>query len=174
MKDIDSPIVDMATLRRDLCFVMSLLLADKKLAKAPRIVVWARNFHEIEVRRLMLWVAVALRGLLDLLETKDKTRLQEEFCGEYWSNFPSGTEKPLSFRQACNSVIHAKEILLYRMPKRETKRTVRRTIKRTYANRITVRGTHKGMTTRAQIDIIQFAQIADTLINFQEGNNADR
>ena len=169
MKDIDIPLIDSEILRRDLYFVMSLLLADKKVKENGGFD-WARNSHETEVTRLMLCVTVALRSVLDLLEEKDKARLQGKLCGEYWSDFQKGTQRPLNFRQACNSVIHTKEILPYRIPKRETKRTV----KRTYADRVTVRGLYKNKKTRALIDIIKFAQIANELINFQEGNNADK
>ena len=170
MKDTDAPIVDMATLRRDLYFVMSLLLADKKLAKVSDVASWTQNFHETEVRRLMLWVAVALRGLLDLLEKKEEEELfREKYCGEYWPDFPDGIEEPLGFRQACNSVIHAKEILLYLVSEQETDGMP----KRVYIDRITVRGQYRRKTTRAQLDIIKFAQIADTLINVSGGNHVD-
>ena len=169
MKDTDAPIVDMATLRRDLYFVMSLLLADKKLAKVSDVASWTQNFHETEVRRLMLWVAVALRGLLDLLKKEEEELFREKYCGEYWPDFPAGTEEPLGFRQACNSVIHAKEILLYLVPEQETEEMP----KRVYIDRITVRGQNKKKTTRAQLDIIKFAQIADTLINFSGGDHVD-
>lgn len=169
MKDKDNPIVDMLTLRRDLYFVMSLLLADKEVAKVHSVVDWTEVFHEDEVRRLMLWIAAATRGLLDLLDER-KDAFGGQRCGEYWADFESGEIAGLEFRQACNSVIHAKEILPYRAPKQESKRTV----KRVYTDRLTVRGTHKGKTTRAQLDIIQFVRIADTLINsFEEGNNAN-
>ena len=68
MRDRDSPIINMLTLRRDLYFVLSLLLADKNVAEVPDVVVWTKTFHEDEIRRLMLWIATAMRGLLDLLD----------------------------------------------------------------------------------------------------------
>ena len=169
MKDTDAPIVDMATLRRDLYFVMSLLLADKKLVQVSDVVSWTRDFHEAEVRRLMLWVAVALRGLLDLLKKKEEELFREKYCGEYWPDFPEGIEEPLGFRQACNSVIHAREILLYLVPEQETEGMP----KRVYIDRITVRGQYRKKTTRAQLDIIKFAQTADTLMNISGGDHAD-
>ncbi|MDD9859479.1 MAG: hypothetical protein OXU40_03420 [Nitrospira sp.] len=53
----------------------------------------------------------------------------------------------------------------YKVPKQELKKTA----KRTYDDRITVKGTHKGKSTHAQLDIVQFVQIAHTLINaFEE------
>ena len=173
MKDKDTPIVDLPTLRRDLYFVMSLLLADKEMAEAENVAVWAKAFHETEVRRLMLWVATAMRGLLDLLN-KGNDDISKRDCGEYWddvsADFPSGKE-PLAFRQACNSVIHAKEMLLYRVPERESDKMERRV----YSDRVTIRAIHRGKTTRAQLDIIKFVQIADGLMNFfHTSNNGNR
>ena len=168
MKDRDTPIVDLPTLRRDLYVVMSLLLADKEMAEVENVAVWAKAFHETEVRRLMLWVATAMRGLLDLLN-KGSDDINERHCGEYRADFPFGKEETLTFRQVCNSVIHAKEMLLYRVPKQESEEIDRRV----YTDRITILGEHRGKKTRAQLDIIRFVQTADDLISFfQEGNHA--
>ena len=171
MKDKDIPIVDMLTLRKDIYLVMSLLLADKEVAKIHNVVDWTKSFHEDEVRRLMLWIAAAMRGLLDLL-AEGKDNFSGQYCGEYWDDFPSGKKTALKFRQACNSVIHAKEIWPYKLSRRESNATVTQAY---YSDRITIRGKHRRKTTRAQIDIIKFVRIADALINsFEEGNNADR
>ena len=166
MNDTDNPIVDMLTVRRDLYLVMSLLLADERVGKVHNVVVWTRAFHENEVRRLMLWVATAMRGLLGLLD-KEKDTFSKQNCGEYWAAFPKDSEKPLAltFRQACNTVIHAKEILPYRAPEHDSIKN----INRVYTNRITVRGTNRGKTTRAQLDIIEFVRIAYELTkSFEE------
>ena len=157
----DSPIVNILTLRRDLYFVMSLLLADKEVVEVPNVIVWTKAFHEDEVGRLMLWIAVAMRGLLDLLSKKE-TYFSEKYCGEYWADLEDNKEIALTFRQACNSVIHAKEILPYRIPSPDSKGTVRQI----YADRITIRSAYRSKKTHAQLDIIKFVQIADTLINF--------
>ena len=176
MNDPDNPIVDMLTVRRDLYLVMSLLLADEKMAKVRNVVVWTRDFHENEVSRLMLWVATAMRGLLDLLEER-KDSFSKQHCGEYWADFPKSSEYPLTFRQACNSVIHAKEILPHRAPERDSLPPINKPlgndralkkVRRNYADRITVRGTNKGTTTRAQLDIIRFVQIAYELSTLVE------
>lgn len=169
MSDTDNPIVDMLTLRKDLYLVMSLLLADKGVVKVQNVVVWTKVFHENEIRRLMLWVATAVRGLLDLLEER-KDSFSKQTCGEYWADFPKSSEYPLTFRQTCNSVIHAKEILPYRAPLKDANKRV----KRVYTDRITVRGTHRRKTTRAQIDIIRFVRIAYELSTlFEEDGYAD-
>ncbi len=170
MRSTDNPIVDMLTLRKDLYLVMSLLLADREVAKVQNVVVWTQVFHENETRRLMLWVATAVRGLLDLLEER-KDNFSMQNCGEYWSDFSKNSEYPLTFRHACNSVIHAKEILPYRAPKQDSKKKV----ERVYTDRITIRSTHRRKTTRAQIDIIRFVQIAYELSTlFEENGHADR
>ena len=122
MRNTDTPVIDILTLRRDLYFVMSLLLADKQTAKVPGVTVWTRAFHEYEVGRLMLWVATAIRGLLDLRDEKED-KFSNQNCGEYWADYEGGEKTALAFRQACNSVIHAKEILPYKAPQREIKRT---------------------------------------------------
>jgi len=171
MKHKDSPIVDTLTLRKDLYFVMSLLLADKEVAKIHNVVEWTQAFHEVEVRRLMLWIAAAMRGLLDLLDDGND-EFSGQRCGEYWDDFPDGKRTALKFRQACNSVIHAKEIWPYKVSRRESNVAVTQAY---YIDRITIRGKHRRKTTRAQVDIIKFVRIADTLINFlEEGNYADR
>ena len=170
MRDRDSPIINMLTLRRDLYFVLSLLLADKNVAEVPGVVVWTKSFHEDEVRRLMLWIATAMRGLLDLLD-REKDDFSNRYCGEYRTDLESGTETALTFRQACNSVIHAKEILPYRVPLLGSVGT----IKQIYSDRITIRSARGKKKTHAELDIIEFIQIADTLmILFEEGDHADR
>jgi len=159
--EANKPIVDMPTLRRDLYLVMGLLLADRQIAKVPEMTDWTQTFYDNEVRRLMLWVATAMRNLLDHKEGA----FNKERCGEYWSDFPNREEEPLTFRRACNSVIHAKEILPYKAPRQDPKTKV----KRVYTNRMTVRSVNRGRNTRAHLDIIKFVQIADTVINsFQE------
>ena len=166
---MDKPIVDTTTLRRDLYFVMSLLLADKKIAKIPDAITWTKDFYESEVRKQLLWVATALRGLLDFLNEKKVEVCNIQSCGEYWADFPNKKDQPLNFRQACNAIIHAKEILPYNGSEKESTKPA------IYIDRITVRGKHRGKATRAQADIIQFVQIAGDLINqIEENDNANR
>ena len=181
VKDSDKPIVDMLTLRRDLYLVMSLLLADKEVAKIENVSDWTQDFHENEVRRLMLWVAAAARSLLDFLEEKDDS-FSEQVCGEYWADFENGGEESLSFRQACNSAIHAEEIVSYILPTYVPEKSYSaaeksgKSVRLVYDGRITIRSTHREMTTRAQLDIIQFVQIANALINSfgRNHNHANR
>ncbi|MDD9816120.1 MAG: hypothetical protein OXU31_09180 [Gammaproteobacteria bacterium] len=170
MMEADKSVVDTPTLRRDLYLVMGLLLADREIAKLPKMTDWTQTFYDNEVRRLMLWVATAMRSLLDGLEHR-KEAFNKMRCGEYWSDFPGGAKEPLTFRRACNSVIHAKEILPYKAPwsPREDSET---NITRIYADRMTIRSANRGRNTRAHLDIIKFVQIADAVINsFQEDSD---
>ena len=124
------------------------------------------------MKKLVLWIAVAMRSLLDL-QDKSIRFDNERCCGEYWADFEKNKDKvaKLTLRQACNSVIHAKEILPYRLPSRDSEGMA----EQFYVDRITIRGVHRGKNTRAQLDIIEFVKIANTVINsFQENNHADR
>ena len=175
--DREKPIVDMLTLRRDLYFVMSLLLADKTVTQVKNATAWTQVFHENEVRRLILWVTVAIRGLLDLSEDGN---IGNQICGEYWPDFINEENSDdLTVRQACNSVIHAKEIFTYRIDRKEIltyndwEQKENNIKKRIYDGRITVNGIHKKKQTHAHLDIIKFAQTANTLINtFEENEHA--
>ena len=168
MIETDKPIVDMLTLRRDLYLVMSLLLADKEISKITSMDNWTKILHEIEVSRLILWGATVVRGLLDLLKPKND-EFSKRSCGEYWNDFSQGNASRtlLTFRQACNTVIHAKEILPYLPLQQDTAKTA----KIVYTDRITVRGVFRNRTTRAQIDMEKFVQIAISLIIFFEENH---
>ena len=169
MFETDKPIISLLTLRRDLYLVTSLLLADKEVAKMPKMTAWTQDFYSGEVKRLMLWVATAARSLLDTPDAPNKRgerkeRFSEKRCGEYWADFPDGAKGPLEFRQACNSVIHAGEILLYKAPLNETAKRANLV----YTGRITVHGIHRGRSTRAYLDVVRFVQIANAMLNFFE------
>jgi len=76
----DKPIIDMSILRRDLYLVMGILLADSAINKVPDMTDWTQIFYENEVGRLMLWVATAMRGLLDGME-HEKESFNKQRCG---------------------------------------------------------------------------------------------
>lgn len=65
---------------------MSLLVADWRMAKVPKVTVWTKSFHEHEAARLMLWTATAMRGLLDV-SAKKTSSFSEQYCGEYWADY---------------------------------------------------------------------------------------
>ena len=45
MFETDKPIISLLTLRRDLYLVTSLLLADKEVAKMPKMTAWTQDFY---------------------------------------------------------------------------------------------------------------------------------
>ena len=166
-----SVVIDKQALRRDLYFLVSLLLADQKLKQSG--LGWANQFHENEVVRLMMWMAVAVRSLLDHLSNGNN--FASTICGEYWPDYRDRRRKRgLTLRQACNSIIHATEILPYRLPEGDS----RRSTNRVYADRITVRSIGPGASpkrTRALLDATRFAKSANMLIETIEGeDDADR
>ena len=167
MKKSDPLVIDRLKLRRNLYFLTSLLLADQRIAEIKDVSVWTRDIHEAEARDLIMWTALAARSLLNL---SDQRFLGQQVCGEYWADFTKvKKEQLLDFRQACNSAIHAEEIFLYRVLSGNMSKTARETD--VYTDRITIDGTHRNKMTRAQIDIIQFVRIGNTVINFYEEEN---
>jgi len=168
--DANLPIVDTPTLRRDLYLVLGLLLADCAIADAPGMTRWTQVFYDSEVRRLMLWVATAMRNLLD----HQGGALSRACCGEYWANLPSRKKEMLTFRRACNAVIHAREILPFEAPWSPDE-DAEANIKRVYTDRLTIRSVNRGRNTRAHLDIIKFVEIADAVINAlqEDSDHAD-
>jgi len=158
--DANLPIVDVPTLRRDLYLVLGLLLADRAIADAPGMTAWTQTFYDTEVRRLMLWVATALRNLLD----HQPGAFNRARCGEYWPDFPNRKKEALTFRRACNAVIHAREILPFEAPWSPLEDT-EANIKRVYTDCMTIRSINRGKITRAHLDIMRFVEIANAVID---------
>ena len=98
--------------------------------------------------------------------------MENQICGEYWSDFSDQSKQvSLTIRQACNSVIHAKTILPYKIPTKEENKT----LTRIYRDRITVKSTRGKKKTHAEIDIVEFVWIINTLIDSFEVNiHADK
>lgn len=161
MQNEEKPIVDILTLRRDLYIVMSLLLADKQIAELGNSFQWSEIFFETEVRRLLLWIATATRSLLDHVK-RNKTEFENEHCGEYWADPAIEQYTQLTLRQACNSIIHAEEILPYKPLKIES------ATRFWYTTRITVRSSDQRKPTRSEIDILRFAKSINILTKYIE------
>ena len=67
MPDADAtPLIDVGALRSDLYRLVVLLLADESVAKVDTFRDLADAHHEAEVNRLLIWVAIATRQLLDI------------------------------------------------------------------------------------------------------------
>ena len=87
-----------------------MLLADGKVSAHPLFQEAAADIHEKEVNRLLIWVAIAVRQLLAIDQTDE-----EQSCGILWNDFPDGTKDTLTFRKACDKIIHANEIIACRI-----------------------------------------------------------
>ena len=104
-----TPLIDVRALRSDLYRLVVLLLADESVAEVDAFRDLADAHHEAEVNRLLIWVAIAVRQLLDIDDTTSR-----QTCGRFWPDLSDATrEQDLTFREACNKLIHAVEIVPY-------------------------------------------------------------
>ena len=155
----DPPVVNVAALRRDIYRLIVLLLADERVTEveAFRDLADSESNHESEVSRLLIWIAIATRQLLDIKEH----RTSERTCGRFCRDYPRDAWRDLTFRTACNAVIHAVEIIPYDLPEDEVDQRDRAR----YTGTITIRGRgrRKRMSTRAVVDFRQFAEYCTVL-----------
>ena len=112
----ETPIINISAYHRDLYQLLALLLADEKVAMNANFKNLSESNHDNEVNRLLIWIAIATRQLLDI-----KTRsIGVQVCGQFCKDFPNTGYTDLTFRQACNAIIHAVEILSYDPDDEET------------------------------------------------------
>lgn len=149
-----APLIDVADLRRDLYRLIVLLLADESVAEIDAFRELADVHHEAEVNRLLIWIAIAVRQLLDI----DGTTAAQT-CGQLWPDLRNLTSEELTFREACNKIIHAVEIVPYRLggdpatiPERAR-----------YDGTITVRGRWHGRSTHTHVNFQRFAECCTDL-----------
>lgn len=147
----EQTLVNVLSYRRDLYQLIVLLLADEKVAADEEFKELSKINHETEVNRLLILIATATRQFLDL----KPALINEEKCGRYWPAYP-GQAKNLLFRQACNSIIHAVEIVPHDLDHGFHKGT------------ITIRGRPRKQKadprpTRAELDFDRFARCCYSL-----------
>ena len=169
--DDDAPVVNVAALRRDIYRLVVLLLADEKVAEvaAFRDLADSESNHESEVSRLLIWVSIACRQLLNIKEHHTETTTCGRFCRDYprvaWGN--------LTFVAACSSVIHAVELLPFDLPEDDDRAPARRR----YTGTITIRGRGRRnrLGTRAVVDFPRFAEccvsLSDDYLRFERDAN---
>lgn len=152
----EKPVVDVAALRGDMYRLIVLLFADRSVDDVEAFRNLADDHHESEVNRLLIWLAVASRQLLDI----DGSAAGEP-CGRICWDYPDGAWKDLTFRGACNTVIHAVEIIPYDLE------DVGEASRACYDGKITVRGRGRrnGANTRARMDFEKFAECCLRLSN---------
>ena len=149
-----TPLIDVAALRRDLYRLVVLLLADESVAEVDAFRDLADAHHEAEVNRLLIWVAIAVRQLLDI----DGTTARRT-CGRLWPDLRDEASKDLTFRDACNKIIHAVEITPYDLG--DDPATIRDRAR--YDGEIRIRGRWGGRSTRAVVDFRRFAEYCTVL-----------
>ena len=140
------PIINVASYLRDLYQLIVLLLADEKVAGDTQFSELSEVNHDSEVNRLLIWIATATRQLLDL---KPRS-VGDAPCGQYWDRFPADdvAAAPLRFRQACNIIIHAVELISYYPDFGYHRGT------------ITIRGRRRGRGRHANRALLDFGQFA--------------
>ena len=153
----ESPIINIPSYRRDLYQLLTLLLADEKVAMNANFKNLSESNHDNEVNRLLIWIATATRQLLDIRNHA----IGAQICGQYCNNFPHTGYDDLTFRTACNAIIHAVEILSYDPDDEES--SLEGTWKADYyQGTITVRGKRRlrsrQQATRALLDCEKFVE----------------
>ena len=150
-----TPLIQIGALRSDLYRLVVLLLADESVADVDAFQDLADAHHEAEVNRLLIWVAIAVRQLLDI----DGARAGQT-CGRWWPDLRDRTtEQELTFREACNKVIHAVEIVPYGLG--DDPATIPERAR--FEGRVTVRGRWHGRKTHTVIDFQRFAECCTAL-----------
>lgn len=91
-----------------------MLMADKQVMSDEHFRSLSVAFYETEVNRLLVWIATATRQFLDI-EHLDPHEIGGAKCGRYWARYSENDSDAvdLQFRQACNIIIHAIEIISY-------------------------------------------------------------
>ena len=155
--DDKAPVVDIFGLRRDIYRLIVLLLADEKVVQVETFSDLADDYHEGEVNQLLIWISIASRQLLDI-----DGSVSNKICGRFSNQYPHGEWSDLNFRRACNTIIHAVEIIPYDVnyTEEDPPQRVR------YNGTVTIRGRrHRSSkyNTRAEMDFQQFAECCTLL-----------
>lgn len=148
----DRPIIDIAALRGDVYRLSVLLFAEPSVIEVDALRILSDDHHENEVNRLLVWIAIATRQLLDIGDSTEKER-----CGRFYWDFPGGEWEELEFRNACNAVIHAVEIISY-----DVDAVGEEAARACFDGKITIRGRKrkhgKSRNTRAVVEFEKFAE----------------
>lgn len=101
-------LIDVAALRGDVYRLAVLLYAERSIIEVDALRILWEDHHDREVNRLLIWIAIASRQLLDIDDSTASER-----CGRICRGTSGDKWSDLSFRHACNAVIHAVEIIPY-------------------------------------------------------------
>jgi len=149
----------------DLYRLVCLVLADKSVAKLGheyfQLDQIKTEFVRPEVTRILISTAVALRVRFDEI-IRDRVLRQElnsAHCGKLYPKWPGRKTEPLTLREACNKIIHAKQIRFDTVipDARHNPDEAGVYISRPY---LYLYGTKDGVPWRAVLSIIEFAESA--------------
>ena len=105
---------DGETIRPDLYRLLSCFYASADFARLAvrqgsreKVAELAGDYQEFEVTRLLVTIAATVRVVLD--RDRDVVPRVKTKCGSIVANAGSRENKPLSLRDACNKIIHAKK-----------------------------------------------------------------
>ena len=155
-------LIDVAALRGDVYRLAVLLYAERSVTEIEALRMLSDDHHDSEVNRLLIWIAIASRQLLDIDASTASAR-----CGRICWDYPDGEWKDLSFRSACNSAIHAVEIIPYDPGEVEVGPH-----RACYNGKITIlgQGRRKGVRTRTVLEFERFAECCVRVSsNFRKG-----
>lgn len=94
---------------KDIYWLISIFHASKSLSKVSREIMDVKSlWQESEAVRLLLNIAVVVRNKLDTKKNFDLKGYQDEVG--ILEVTGSGSSKSLTFREACNKIIHSKRV----------------------------------------------------------------
>jgi hypothetical protein len=106
-------LIDTNPFALDLYRLLCLVVGDKALAKlalgSREIERLQESYREIEISRILISSAIALRILLGQ-KPKGRPPIASRPCGQLYSNWPDKRHEPLTLQEACNKIIHTRAI----------------------------------------------------------------
>lgn len=159
------PIINIPLLQRDAYFLLTLLLADEKIAEFDNLLDITEQHFEGSVNQLLIWLSTASRQMLELT----KSDIKNNDCGKLWVHLDSKPTE-LTFRKACSTVIHATEIIPYETIGEKSKDLGDK--RQFYKGRLTVRGKNKKRVQKIELDGLKFIESVIMLSRIFSNGNA--
>lgn len=94
------PVINIPLLQRDAYFLLTLLLADEKIAGFDNLLDITEQHFEGSVNQLLIWLSTASRQMLELT----KSDIKNNNCGKLWIRLDSNPTE-LTFHKACSTVM---------------------------------------------------------------------
>ena len=149
--DYNLPVINIPLLQRDAYFLLTLLLADEKIAEFDNLLDITEQHFEGSVNQLLIWLSTASRQMLELT----RSDIKNNNCGKLWIHLDSKPTE-LTFHKACSTVIHATEIIPYETTGRKSKNLGDR--RQFYNGRLTIVGKNKKRVQKIELDGQKFVE----------------